>query len=259
MRRLRSLLIPGVDKQLLVKDAAKLLPDPARRRFLTGGASLGALTMLTGCDVSDSLSAENLLVQMSKFNDRVQAAIFNPNTLAPTFKDSDIRRPFPFNAFYTLDEAPEIDGNAWKLEVSGLVSNKKSWTLAELNALPQVNQITRHICVEGWSAIGSWSGTPLPDFLKLIGADTNAKFVWFKCAEDYTTSIDMQTAMHPQTQMTLKFDGQTLPRAYGYPMKVRVPTRLGFKNPKYVTAMEVTNDYKGGYWEDQGYNDYSGL
>ncbi|MDB5484738.1 MAG: Twin-arginine translocation pathway signal [Tardiphaga sp.] len=259
MRRLRSLLIPGVDKQLLVKDAAKLLPDPARRRFLTGGASLGALTMLTGCDVSDSLSAENLLVQMSKFNDRVQAAIFNPNTLAPTFKDSDIRRPFPFNAFYTLDEAPEIDGNAWKLEVSGLVSNKKSWTLAELNALPQVNQITRHICVEGWSAIGSWSGTPLPDFLKLIGADTNAKFVWFKCAEDYTTSIFMQTAMHPQTQMTLKFDGQTLPRAYGYPMKVRVPTRLGFKNPKYVTAMEVTNDYKGGYWEDQGYNDYSGL
>ncbi|MDB5574236.1 MAG: Twin-arginine translocation pathway signal, partial [Tardiphaga sp.] len=207
----------------------------------------------------DSLSAENLLVQMSKFNDRVQAAIFNPNTLAPTFKDSDIRRPFPFNAFYTLDEAPEIDGNAWRLEVSGLVSNKKSWTLAELNALPQVNQITRHICVEGWSAIGSWSGTPLPDFLKLIGADTNAKFVWFKCAEDYTTSIDMQTAMHPQTQMTLKFDGQTLPRAYGYPMKVRVPTRLGFKNPKYVTAMEVTNDYKGGYWEDQGYNDYSGL
>ncbi|MDB5624722.1 MAG: Twin-arginine translocation pathway signal [Tardiphaga sp.] len=259
MRRLRSLLIPGVDKQLLVKDAAKLLPDPARRRFLTGGASLGALTMLTGCDVSDSLSAENLLVQMSKFNDRVQAAIFTPNTLAPTFKDSDIRRPFPFNAFYTLDEAPEIDGNAWRLEVSGLVSNKKSWTLAELNALPQVNQITRHICVEGWSAIGSWSGTPLPDFLKLIGADTNAKFVWFKCAEDYTTSIDMQTAMHPQTQMTLKFDGQTLPRAYGYPMKVRVPTRLGFKNPKYVTAMEVTNDYKGGYWEDQGYNDYSGL
>jgi DMSO/TMAO reductase YedYZ molybdopterin-dependent catalytic subunit len=259
MRRLRSLLIPGVDKQLLVKDAAKLLPDPARRKFLTGGASLGALTLLTGCDVSDSLSAEKLLIQMSKFNDRVQAAIFNPNTLAPTYSESDVKRPFPFNAFYELDEAPTIDGKEWKLEVSGLVSNKKSWTLDELNQLPQVKQITRHICVEGWSAIGSWSGTPLPDFLKLIGADTNAKFVWFKCAEDYTTSIDMQTAMHPQTQMTLKFDGQTLPRAYGYPMKIRVPTRLGFKNPKYVVAMEVTNDYKGGYWEDQGYNDYSGI
>jgi DMSO/TMAO reductase YedYZ molybdopterin-dependent catalytic subunit len=258
MGRLRSLLIPGVDKTLLVKDAAKLLPDPARRRFLTGGASLGALTMLTGCNVSDSLSAENLLSQMSKFNDGVQAFIFNPNTLAPTYTAADIRRPFPFNAYYDLDEAPKIEGGEWKLEVSGLVDNKKSWTLAELTKLPEVTQITRHICVEGWSAIGSWSGTPLRDFLKLVGADTKAKYVWFRCAEDYTTSLDMQTAMHPQTQMTFKFDGQTLPRAYGYPMKVRVPTRLGFKNPKYVVAMEVTNDYKGGYWEDQGYNDFSG-
>ena len=258
MRRLRSLFIPGVDKTLLIKDAAKLLPDPARRRFLTSGASLGALTMLTGCNVSDTFSAENMLVQISKFNDGVQAAIFNPNALAPTYSEKDIRRPFPFNAYYSLDEAPDIDGKEWKLEVSGLVSNKKSWTLAELVKMPQETQITRHICVEGWSAIGSWTGTPLRDFLKLVGADTKAKYVWFKCAEDYATSIDMQTALHPQTQMTLGFDGKTLPRAYGYPMKVRVPTRLGFKNPKYVTAMEVTNDYKGGYWEDQGYNDFSG-
>ena len=258
MRRLRSLIIPGVDKTLLVKDAAKLLPDPARRRFLVGGASFGALTMLTGCDVSDSFSAEKMLARISKFNDGVQAAIFNPNALAPTYSEKDIRRPFPFNAYYDLDEAPDISGKEWKLEVSGLVSNKKSWTLAELEKMPQVTQITRHICVEGWSAIGSWSGTPLKDFLTLIGADTKAKYVWFKCSEDYTTSLDMQTAMHPQTQMTLKFDGKTLPRAYGYPMKVRVPTRLGFKNPKYVVAMEVTNDYKGGYWEDQGYNDFSG-
>lgn len=258
MKRLRSWLIPGVDKTLLVKDAVKLLPDPSRRRFLAGGASLGALTMLTGCDVSDSLSAENFLSQMSKFNDGVQALIFNPNTLAPTYKESDIRRPFPFNAFYELDEAPEIDGKDWKLEVSGLVNNKKSWTLAELTKLPEVTQITRHICVEGWSAIGSWSGAPLGDFLKQIGADTKAKYVVFRCEEDYWTSLDMQTAMHPQTQMTFKFDGKTLPRAYGYPMKVRVPTRLGFKNPKYVVSMEITNDYKGGYWEDQGYNDFSG-
>ena len=258
IRRIRQLVIPGVDKDLLVKDAVKLMPETTRRRFLAGGASFGALTLLTGCDVSDSLSADTLLTHVSKFNDGVQALIFNPNTLAPTFAEKDITRPFPFNAYYSLDEAPDIDGKDWKLEVAGLVANKKSWTLAELNALPQVNQITRHICVEGWSAIGSWTGTPLRDFLKLVGADTTAKYVWFKCAEDYTTSIDMPTALHPQTQMTLKFDGATLPRAYGYPMKIRVPTRLGFKNPKYVVAMEVTNDYKGGYWEDQGYNDYSG-
>lgn len=258
MSRIRSLLIPGVDKHLLVKDAGKLMPDLARRRFIAGGASLGALTLLTGCDVSDSFSADKMLAQISKFNDGVQSAIFNPNALAPEFPESAIRRPFPFNGFYSEDEAPDIDGKKWNLEVSGLVDNKKPWTLEELTRLPEVKQITRHICVEGWSAIGSWSGTPLRDFLKLVGADTKAKYVWFRCAEDYTTSIDMQTALHPQTQMTFKFDNKTLPRAYGYPMKVRVPTRLGFKNPKYVVAMEVTNDYKGGYWEDQGYNDYSG-
>jgi DMSO/TMAO reductase YedYZ molybdopterin-dependent catalytic subunit len=258
MRRLTSLLIPGVDRKLLVKDAAKLMPDLSRRRFLAGGASLGALTLLTGCDVLDGDSAEHLLAQVSKFNDKVQAAIFNPNTLAPTYTEKDITRPFPFNAFYTLDEAPTVNGDDWKLEVSGLVENKKSWTLAELTKLPEVNQITRHICVEGWSAIGSWSGTPLRDFLKLIGADTTAKYVWFRCADDYYSPIDMPSALHPQTQMTFKFDGQVLPRAYGFPMKIRIPTKLGFKNPKYVVSMEVTNDYKGGYWEDQGYNSFSG-
>jgi DMSO/TMAO reductase YedYZ molybdopterin-dependent catalytic subunit len=258
MGRIRSLLIPGVDKKLLVKDAAKLMPDLSRRRFIAGGASLGALTFLTGCDVSDSFSADKLLAQISKFNDGVQAAIFNPNALAPTFSEKDITRPFPFNAYYDEDDAPEVDGKTYKLEVFGLVENKKSWTLDELYQLPEVKQITRHICVEGWSAIGSWSGTPLRDFLKLIGADTNAKYVWFRCAEGYTSPIDMPTAMHPQTQMTFKFDDKVLPRAYGYPMKIRVPTKLGFKNPKYVISMEVTNDYKGGYWEDQGYNDFSG-
>ena len=114
MRRFRSFLTPGVDKQLLVKDAAKLLPDPARRRFIAGGASLGALTLLTGCEVSDSFSAERLLIQISKFNDKVQAAIFNPNTLAPTYAEADITRPFPFNGYYAEEEAPDIDGEDYK-------------------------------------------------------------------------------------------------------------------------------------------------
>jgi DMSO/TMAO reductase YedYZ molybdopterin-dependent catalytic subunit len=260
MGRMRKFLIPGVDKKLLVKDAAKLLPDPARRRFIAGGASLGALTLLTGCDVLDSSSAEELLTKVSKFNDRVQAMLFNPNTLAPEYPESAITRPFPFNGYYALQDAPNIDRDSWKLEVRGLVDNKKSWTLQELYQLPQVRQITRHVCVEGWSAIGSWTGTPLRHFLEVIGADTRAKYCWFQCADvdGYNSPLDMASALHPQTQMTFKFDGQILPRAYGFPMKIRVPTKLGFKNPKYVISMEVTNDYKGGYWEDQGYNSFSG-
>src|ERR1700685_4223799 len=175
MGRLRSLLIPGVDKQLLVRDAVKAMPDLARRRFIAGGASFGALTLLTGCDVSDSFCAEEILKRVSKFNDSVQALMFNPDALAPTFPESAVTKPFPFNAYYELDDAPEVDGKDWRCEVSGLVDKKKSWTLEELYKLPQVKQVTRHICVEGWSAIGSWAGPALRDFLKLTGAETRAK------------------------------------------------------------------------------------
>jgi DMSO/TMAO reductase YedYZ molybdopterin-dependent catalytic subunit len=255
----RKTIIPGVDAKLLIKDAAKLLPDPTRRFFLRGAASLGAITFLTGCDVTDSLSAENALAAMSRFNDKAQAWLFNPNKLAPTYPESAITRPFPFNGYYPEEDAPEVDGKDFALEVGGLVDDKNTWTLERLYALPQETQITRHICVEGWSAIGKWTGVRLSEFLKRIGADTRAKYVWFQCAEGYSNTIDMATALHPQTQLTFKFDDQILPRKYGFPMKCRMPTKLGFKNPKYVIAMHVTNKDLGGYWEDQGYNWHSGL
>jgi DMSO/TMAO reductase YedYZ molybdopterin-dependent catalytic subunit len=249
----------GVDPKLLIKDAAKLLPDPARRQFLRGAASLGALALLTGCDIVDGPSAERALGHVSRFNDRVQALMFNPHRLAPTYAESAITRPFPFNAYYPEEDAPEVDGADYKLEIGGLVDDKKEWTLPDLYALPQEKQITRLICVEGWSAIGAWTGTRLSEFLRRIGADTRAKYVWFRCADGYSNTIDMPTALHPQTQMTFKFDDDILPVKYGFPMKIRMPTKLGFKNPKHVTAMWVTNNDVGGYWEDQGYNWFSGL
>ena len=257
MSRIRK-RIPGVDPQLLIRDAAKLMPDPTRRLFLRGGASLGALAFLAGCDIVDGSSAETALQNISYFNDRVQGWLFNPNRLAPTYPDSMVTRPFPFNAYYPEEDAPEVDKDDYALEVGGMVDDTKMWTLDELYALPQETQITRHICVEGWSAIGKWTGTPLREFLRRVGADTHAKYVWFRCAEGYSTSIDMATALHPQTQMTYRFDGETLPRKYGFPMKVRIPTKLGFKNPKHVMEMAVTDKYLGGYWEDQGYNWFSG-
>src|SRR6476646_7248648 len=258
MPRIRK-IIPGVDSRLLIKDAAKLMPDPARRAFLRGGASIGALMVLTGCDIIDSDAAEGTLRKISRMNDRVQAWLFNPNTLAPEFSESAITRPFPFNGYYPESEAPEVDGKDYKLEVGGMIDSKEPWTLDKLYALPQVSQITRHVCVEGWSAIGSWQGVRLSEFLKMIGADLTAKYVWFQCAEGYSNTIDMPTALHPQTQLTLKFDHQILPRAYGFPIKIRIPTKLGFKNPKYVTAMWVQNNDAGGYWENQGYNWFNGL
>src|SRR3954471_1110080 len=136
--------IPGVDPQLLIKDAARLMPDPTRRLFLRGGLSLGALTFLTGCDIVDGASAETVLMKMSYFNDKVQAALFNPNRLAPTYPDSAVTRPFPFNAYYPEEDAPEVDKEDYALEVGGKVENTKPWTLEELYALPQETQITRH-------------------------------------------------------------------------------------------------------------------
>lgn len=229
-----------------------------RRLFLRQSLSLGALAMLSGCELTEDESVQKMLTSMSRWNDGAQAALFNPHKLAREYPESAITNPFPFNAYYGEDEIRTVDPVAYKLEVAGLVREKKSWSLPELMALPQTSQITRHICVEGWSAIGKWGGVRFSTFLERIGADTTAKYVGFKCADDYYTSIDMPTALHPQTLLTLKFADQVLPAKYGFPMKLRMPTKLGYKNPKHITAMFVTNDNPGGYWEDQGYNWFGG-
>jgi DMSO/TMAO reductase YedYZ molybdopterin-dependent catalytic subunit len=229
-----------------------------RRVFLKQGLSLGALTLLAGCSLTDDEAVQTALSRISGWNDDVQGWIFNPNRLAPEFPESRITMPFPFNAYYTEEEVIDVDGGKFRLELGGMIKERKPWTLPELYALPQVAQITRLICVEGWSAIGKWSGVRFSDFLERVGADTSAKYVGFQCLDDYYTSIDMATALHPQTQLAFRFADQILPAKYGFPMKLRMPTKLGFKNPKHIAAIFVTNQYPGGYWEDKGYNWFSG-
>jgi DMSO/TMAO reductase YedYZ molybdopterin-dependent catalytic subunit len=232
---------------------------PSRRLLLRSGLSLGALSLLGGCNLGDNDAADRILWAMSRFNDRVQALLFSRTRLAPVYPASSLTRPFPFNAYYPIDNVPEIDLDSWRLEVSGLVSDRSHWTLSRLRALPQQSQITRLICVEGWSAIGQWSGVPFRAFLEHVGADLTAGYVGFRCADNYYSSIDMPTALHPQTILALDTGGTALPPQYGYPLRLRVPTKLGFKNPKHIGAIFVTNRYPGGYWEDQGYNWFSGI
>lgn len=253
---------PHPDTGVILKEVAGRLDLTTRRHFLRRVLGLGSLTLLAGCDVTDGLSAEAMLGRVSDFNDRVQAWLFSPARLAREYPASLITRPFPFNSFYepnTPDQAPVIDPETYRLDVTGLVERREHWTLRELHALPRVTQVTRHICIEGWSAIGSWSGVPFSHFLRRVGADLTASYVNFRCDDNYVTSIDMPTALHPQTQLSFWFDGQLLPRTYGFPMKLRVPTKLGFKNPKFIGEIEVSNDYLGGTWESQGYNWFSGL
>lgn len=245
------------DAEYLVKDAEKSV-NAQRRHFLKQGLTLGGIMLLTGCDLSDNASVETALSRMSRFNDRVQGFLFSDRHLAPEYTESDITRPFPFNAFYDRNQIPQVDGRDYQLAIRGLVRDTCSWSLPELYRMQQVNQITRHICVEGWSAIGRWGGIPFRHFLQAIGADTRAKYISFRCADDYYTSIDMATALHPQTLLALTWDNQILPPEYGYPMKLRIPTKLGYKNPKHIQVIEITNRFPGGYWEDQGYNWFGG-
>ena len=235
------------------------LQDIERRSFLRQSLSLGALTLLTGCDITDNDAVDGVLRGISRWNDRVQAWLFNPNRLAPTFPESAVDPNFRFNAYYPESKVPIIDGATWRLKLDGKIADKRPWTLAQIQALPQETQITRHVCVEGWSRIGKWGGVPLGKFLEHVGADTNAKYVGFTCADGYWSSMDMATARHPQTIMALTFRDQTLPHKFGYPMKIRVPTKLGFKNPKFITAISVQDDNPGGYWESRGYNWFSGI
>ena len=242
----------------LAAQSPKLVRSVERRLFLRQGLSLGALAMLSGCNLTDDEGVQKVLEGMSRWNDGAQAVIFRPTRLAPEFPASAITKPFPFNAFYTVDEVPYVDGKDYKLELAGMIRDTKPWTLPELYALPQASQITRHICVEGWSAIGKWGGVSFAHFLNLVGADLTAKYVGFNCADNYFNSIDMPTALHPQTILALTYDGRTLPRKYGFPMKLRMPTKLGYKNPKHIMEIFVTNNYPGGYWENQGYNWFGG-
>lgn len=230
-----------------------------RRRLLGGSLSLGALTLLTGCGVSDNDDVQRALARVSAWNDRVQAALFGEHRLAPEFPEDRAVKDFRYNAWYGPERSPRLDAADYRLALAGKIANKRPWSVDELYALPQVSQVTRHVCVEGWSMIGKWSGTPLRTFLERIGADTTARYVGFECADGYYEGIDMPTALHPQTLMAFRLSDEILPTKYGFPFKVRIPTKLGFKNPKFVTTIYVTDQEPHGFWTDRGYNWFSGI
>src|SRR6516225_9091960 len=186
----------AIDQSALEENKA-LVEGINRRNLLRGAVSLGALSMLTGCDVNDHSAVRSMLLAVSAWNDRVQEFIFRPNHLAPTFSPAQVRKPPRFNAHYPLEDVRPVDGTTWKLELTGRIADKRPWRTSQLDALPQQELIIRHICVEGWDYIGQWSGVNFRTFLESVGADLSAKYVAFRCADDYTESIDMPTALHP--------------------------------------------------------------
>jgi DMSO/TMAO reductase YedYZ molybdopterin-dependent catalytic subunit len=194
------------------------------------------------------------------FSDWASGLLFREGHLAPTFADSEVA---PFNKFplndYDVDD-PGIDLNSWKLAVGGAVQKPGDYTLAQIQSLPKKTQNTRHVCVEGWDVIGNFGGARLSDFLKAIGADTSSRFVTVECADDYYESLDMATALHPQTLLCYEMYGSPLTREHGAPLRLQIPTKIGYKQAKYLTSLKVTNVLQRvGYWEDQGYSYFYGL
>jgi DMSO/TMAO reductase YedYZ molybdopterin-dependent catalytic subunit len=181
------------------------------------------------------------------------------NHLAPTYSLGELTPfdQFPLNT-YDIDD-PGVDLAAWTLAVDG-VKRAGNYTLAQIQALPKIVQNTRHICVEGWDVVGRFGGARISDFLETIGADTSARFLYFDCADGYYESLDMESALHPQSLLCYEMYDQPLTRGHGAPLRLSLPTKIGYKSAKYLTSLRVTNVLaKAGYWEDQGYSAYYGL
>lgn len=258
-------------------DASSRLRSEQRRRFLKR-ASLGVATLgLAGCDrLSQNDQVVETLGLAERLNLRVQRFLAGERGLAPEYPASMIDKTFrpngstdPQASRYRALAANQFSD--WRLEINGLVDNPLSLSLAELQAMPSRTQITRHDCVEGWSAIGQWQGPVLADLLDRAGVQSHARYVVFHCMDQlggedfYYESLDLTEARHPQTILAYSLNGAPLPIANGAPLRLRAERQLGYKMAKYLSSITLATDFddiaggKGGYWEDRGYTWYAGI
>jgi DMSO/TMAO reductase YedYZ molybdopterin-dependent catalytic subunit len=211
--------------------------------------------------VSIPMFGESLIKQGLKFSDWISEKLYNPYQLAETFTDNQVTafEKFPYNTYDKHD--PEIDLENWSLTVEGLVTNSGQYKLEQIQTLPKYTQNVRHICIEGWDVIGNFGGARLSDFLSMVGADLKARFVEVVCADYYYSSYDMASCLHPQTLLCYEMYGKALDRGHGAPLRIHMPTKLGYKSSKYLISLRVSNvlSRDKGFWEDQGYSWFAGI
>jgi DMSO/TMAO reductase YedYZ molybdopterin-dependent catalytic subunit len=262
------------------------MSDGSTRRGILarGAAGIGALA-LSGCTALSQQSWVDKVLRSAEWLTYHAERLFaGSHALATEYNKADIAPSFRANG--TLDPGTEFyrrqaanNFKEWRITVGGLVDHPLSLSMDQLRAMPSRTQITRHDCVEGWSCIGEWTGTPVRLLLALAGPKPNAKYAVFRCADPmtdsdgdgvndsdfYYESLDMVEATHPQTILAYKLNGRALGIEHGAPVRVRAERQLGYKQPKYVMSIELVDDYskigggKGGYWEDQGYNWWGGI
>ncbi len=247
------------------------------RRKLISSAAIGAGSLLSGCDaLNRSPAFQDMLASAETANFTVQRALGDRMELASEYDLVDLSPKFrangtrdPGTADYAASAAQGFAN--WRLRFTGLFAKPQQFSLAALQSLPQRTQITRHDCVEGWSAIGQWTGVPLKILLDLAQLKSSAKFLVFHCADrlggrPYYESIDLIDGFHPQTMLAHRLNGEPLPIENGAPLRLRVERQLGYKQAKYVTGIEAVaslagiGEGKGGYWQDvANYEWYAGI
>ena len=266
--------------------------EPLTRRAALAGGLTGSGLLLAGCSqavqadrLTGSRAFQHVLDHGAAWTLSTQRFLLGGGALAREYRPSDISHDFKANGTLNPDypayNQAVAEGFAnWKLVIDGLVARPMSLGLDELKRLPARTQITRHDCVEGWSAIGGWTGAPLGLLLKAAGVLPGAKYAVFYCADNldgepakggeqapgqYYESLDLVDAFHPQTLVAYAMNGQPLAVPHGAPLRLRVERQLGYKHAKYLQRIALTrtlagiNGGRGGYWEDRGYEWYAGL
>jgi DMSO/TMAO reductase YedYZ molybdopterin-dependent catalytic subunit len=258
-----------------VNDGGKLNRRSLMTRLLAGAG----VVALSGCEkLSGTTWFPKVLGFGEKVTYKVQRLVLPRKAMAQEFTEADMSPQFrsngtsmPNNPAYTALVAGGFAD--YRLEVGGLVERPTAFSLADLRKLPSRAQITRHDCVEGWSAIGMWKGARLGALLEAVRLKPDARYVVFHCADPmeedgsspYYESVDMEDAFHPQTILAYDLNGKPLPVQNGAPLRLRLERQLGYKMAKYVMRLEIVEDIsriaggKGGYWEDQGYEWYAGI
>ena len=232
-----------------------------RRDFLVRGGGLMSAVLLAACDSRGPKSAERLLRYAERKNLTVERKLFRHTSMDVVQNGAhDTGNKLP--SYYISDSVPTWDETVrgkWALEVSGMVSNPRRLSLADLQKLPQVSNRVNHYCVEGWTAVETWTGVPFSELARLVGADPKARYVDFQSFDkDYHESWDIESAMHRQTVVAYGLDGKLLQPAHGAPARVFSPVKLGYKNTKYLTKIVFMPQPNGGFWSDQGYEWYGG-
>ena len=232
-----------------------------RRRFLEmSGASVTA-AFLAACDSMGPASAKRFLMYAEQKNEGVERALLRHTSMDHARQGAKIAgNRFP--SYFVSDTMPMWDPatrGAWTLQVDGAVKKPMRLTLEQLAAIPRYSQKVNHYCVEGWTAVATWTGARMSDLAKLVQPTADARYVDFASFDsDYHESWDMESAMHPQTLIAYAMDGRWLGVNHGAPARVHSPVKLGYKNTKYLVRVTFMPERNGGYWTDRGYEWYGG-